>query len=127
MDMNFCLKNLMCLSPKKDPGLHTGFAYFPEDEPYQKHILKYATQKDVCSALVYSVQVLILLKISTCSGFKTLANAETQFLAGLRSTGIGMCLCTRHEIIRPGGMRDLQKGEWYVPLDLNQYVIADSR
>ena len=34
-------------SLKKDPGLHTGFAYFPEDTPYQKHILKYATQKDV--------------------------------------------------------------------------------
>ncbi|EDQ98095.1 uncharacterized protein LACBIDRAFT_336275 [Laccaria bicolor S238N-H82] len=88
-------------SLKKDPGLHTGFAYFPEDAPYQKHILKYATQKD----------------ISTCSGFKTLANAETQFSAGLRSTGVGMCLCARHEIIRPGGVGDLQKGERYCNMD----------
>ena len=126
MDANFRLKNLMRSSLKKDPGLHTGFAYFPEDAPYQKHILKYATQKDVCSALVYFVRVLILLKISTCSGFKTLANAETQFSAGLRSTGVGMCLCARHEIIHPGGVGDLQKGERYVPLDLNQYGVADS-
>ena len=34
-------------SIKKDPGLHTGMAYFTEDEPYRKHVLKYATQKDV--------------------------------------------------------------------------------
>lgn len=47
LDANFRLKNLMCSSLKKDPRLHTGFAYFPEDAPYQKHILKYATQKDV--------------------------------------------------------------------------------
>ncbi|KIJ95660.1 hypothetical protein K443DRAFT_108434, partial [Laccaria amethystina LaAM-08-1] len=101
MDANFRLKNLMRSSLKKDPGLHTGLAYFPEDAPYQKHILKYATQKD----------------ISTCSGFKTLVNAETQFSAGLRSTGVGMCLCARHEIIRPGGVGDLQKGERYCNMD----------
>ena len=47
MDANFRLKNLMRSNLKKDPGLHTGFAYFPEDAPYSKHILKYATQKDV--------------------------------------------------------------------------------
>jgi len=51
------------------------------------------------------------MKISTCSGFKTLANAETQFLAGLHSTGVGMCICTRHEIVRAGRVGDLQKGE----------------
>ena len=48
MDANFRLKNLMRLSISKDPGLHTGFAFFPEDSPYRKHILKYASQKDVC-------------------------------------------------------------------------------
>ena len=47
LDANFRLKNLMRSSLKRDPGLHTGFAYFPEDAAYQKHILKYATQKDV--------------------------------------------------------------------------------
>ena len=47
LDANFRLKNLMRSSLKRDPGLHTGFTYFPEDAAYQKHILKYATQKDV--------------------------------------------------------------------------------
>ena len=114
MDANFRLKNLMRSSLKKDPGLHTGFAYFPEDAPYQKHILKYVKQKDVSanySGLICTNQS---TKISTCSGFKTLANAETQFSAGLRSTGVGMCVCARHEIVRAGGVGDLQKGERHI-------------
>ena len=113
MDANFRLKNLMRSSLKRDPGLHTGFAYFPEDAPYQKHILKYATQKDVSSErfLDNLTGTNLKMKISMCSGFKTLANAETQFSAGLRSMGIGMCICTRHKIVRAGGVGDLQKGE----------------
>ena len=115
MNANFRLKNLMRSSLKRDPGLHTGFAYFPEDVPYQKHILKYATQKDVSLAHYPRFYFrLTILKISTCSGFKTLANAETQFSTGLRSTGVGMCVCARHEIVRAGGVGDLQKGERYV-------------
>ena len=47
MDANFRLKNLIRSSPAKDPGLHTGFAYFAPDEPYRQHVLKYASQKDV--------------------------------------------------------------------------------
>ena len=45
-------------SIKKDPGLHTGLAYFTDDEPYRKHVLKYATQKDVSfflTILLYSL------------------------------------------------------------------------
>ena len=57
MDANFQLKNLMRSSLKRDPGLHTGFAYFPEDAPYQKHILKYATQKDVSGELLLQVWI----------------------------------------------------------------------
>ena len=47
MDANFRLKNLMRSSNAKDPGLHTGMAYFPTDQPYREHVLKYASQKDV--------------------------------------------------------------------------------
>ncbi|KAF8834542.1 hypothetical protein BDN67DRAFT_992646 [Paxillus ammoniavirescens] len=64
-----------------DLGLHTGLAYFVPNQPYQEHILKYASQND----------------ISTCSGFKSLAHAETKFSTGLRLTGVGLCLCARHE------------------------------
>lgn len=54
------------------------------------------------------------MQISTCSGFQTLAHAETKNTAGLRCTGIAMCICSRHEFVRPNGVGDLQKGERYV-------------
>jgi len=50
MDANFQLKNLMQSSIAKDPGLHTGMAYFPDDKLYREQVLKYATQKDVSSS-----------------------------------------------------------------------------
>lgn len=56
------------------------------------------------------------LQISNCSGFKTLAHAETKFSTGMRSTGVGMVLCARHEVVQAGGVGDLQKGERYVIL-----------
>lgn len=30
---------------------------------------------------------------------------------GLRSSGVGACVCARHEIVRAQGIGDLQKGE----------------
>lgn len=69
------------------------------------------------------------LQISNCSGFKTLAHAETKFSMGMRSTGVGMALCARHEVVRAGGVGDLQKGERYGILShinyRNLHVTAD--
>ncbi|KAG1843289.1 hypothetical protein DFJ58DRAFT_844398 [Suillus subalutaceus] len=75
MDANFHLKNRNQSSTTSaaDPGLHTGLAYFIPDKPYTEHILKNASQAD----------------ISTCSGFKTLAHAESKYSNGLRATGVG--------------------------------------
>ncbi|KAK0500832.1 hypothetical protein EDD18DRAFT_1101822 [Armillaria luteobubalina] len=35
----------------------------------------------------------------------------------LRATGVGMCICVRHEIVHPLGIGDLQKGERYCNMD----------
>ncbi|KAF8838888.1 hypothetical protein BDN67DRAFT_982178 [Paxillus ammoniavirescens] len=95
LDANFHLKNQNHLSEAADPGLHTRLAYFIPSKPYRDHILKYTMQED----------------ISTCSGFKSLAHAETKFSTGLRATGVGLCLCVWHELVCPHGVGDLQKGE----------------
>ncbi|SJL18898.1 uncharacterized protein ARMOST_22500 [Armillaria ostoyae] len=87
-----------------DPGLHTGLAYFVTYAPYAKHLAKYVTQKD----------------ISTCSGFKTLEQAETKGETGLRATSVAMCVCARHEMVCATGAGDLQKGERYANMD---YII----
>lgn len=113
VDANFKAKNLLRSSEAKDPGLHTGLAYFVENEEYREHILKSATQKDVrVDTVSFRIMFLmIILQISTCSGFQSMAHAETRKTTGLRCTGIAMCICARHEFIRPNGVGDLQKGE----------------
>ncbi|SJL16396.1 uncharacterized protein ARMOST_19920 [Armillaria ostoyae] len=104
MDANFRLKNLYRSTVAADPGLHTGLAYFVTYAPYAKHLAKYVTQKD----------------ISTCSGFKTLEQAETKGETGLWATGVAMCVCARHEMVCATGVGDLQKGEHYANMD---YII----
>ncbi|PBK72081.1 hypothetical protein ARMSODRAFT_1016067 [Armillaria solidipes] len=75
LDANFRLKNLYRSNWLKDPGLHMGLAYFLEPVKYLEHVTHFASQKD----------------ISTCSGFQTLAHAESRNVTGLRATGVGMC------------------------------------
>ncbi|KAK0499318.1 hypothetical protein EDD18DRAFT_1307916 [Armillaria luteobubalina] len=101
LDANFHLKNLYHSSWDRDPGLHTGLAYFVEPTKYLQHVSSYMTQKD----------------ISNCSGFQTLSHAESKSAVGLRATGVGMCICARHEIVHPLGISDLQKGERYCNMD----------
>lgn len=51
VDANFRAKNLIRSSEAKDPGLHTGLAYFVENEGYKAHVMKSATQTDVSPVL----------------------------------------------------------------------------
>ncbi|SJL16808.1 uncharacterized protein ARMOST_20337 [Armillaria ostoyae] len=62
---------------------------------------KYASQKD----------------ISSCSGFQTLAHAESKCNKGLQAMGIGICVCARHEMVLPLVAEDLQVGERYCNMD----------
>lgn len=41
-------------------------------------------------------------------------NMLTKNSKGLRATGMGAVSCARHELFRPLGLGDLQKGERYV-------------
>lgn len=115
LDANFRLSN-MKRNATDDKGLHTGLAYFVEDAPYLEHIAKYPRQQDVSTNLwiCYSESNL-RSKLSSCSGFKAMSTAETKDATGLRATGVGMCACVQHEMIRPRGVVDLQLGERYVP------------
>ncbi|KAI0038767.1 hypothetical protein FA95DRAFT_1476165, partial [Auriscalpium vulgare] len=101
IDANFRLKNRMRSSNAVDPGLGTGFSYFVEQDGYNEHVAKFATQEE----------------ISTCSGFASIANANTKNTKGLRSTGVGAISCAKHEFWLPNGMGDLQRGERYCNMD----------
>ncbi|KAF7322694.1 hypothetical protein HMN09_00048200 [Mycena chlorophos] len=107
IDACFRLKRQIVSSHAKDPGLGTGWSYFVEWEPYRQHLLTITDQKEM----------------STCSGLAALDHANTRFSRGYSVTGVGMCVCARHEMVFPNGVGDLQKGERYGNMD---YIFASA-
>ncbi|PPQ81349.1 hypothetical protein CVT26_014500 [Gymnopilus dilepis] len=105
MDANFRLKNQLVSSYSQDPGYGIGWAYMVPREPYEKFITSRTNDQD----------------ISTCVGFQALAQANTRFSRGLRTTGVGGAFCSRSEMILPLGIGNLQKGERYANMD---YIFA---
>ncbi|KAJ7801671.1 hypothetical protein B0H14DRAFT_3489329 [Mycena olivaceomarginata] len=55
--------------------------------------------------------------ISTCIAFAALLQKDTRLTTGLRVSGVGGCVCARHECMLPNGLGDLQKGERYANMD----------
>ncbi|PPQ77567.1 hypothetical protein CVT26_006159 [Gymnopilus dilepis] len=101
MDANFRLKNQLVSSYSQDPGLGIGWAYMVPREPYEQFIKTRTNDQD----------------ISTCVGFQALAQANTRFSQGLRTTGVGGVFCGRSEMVLPLGLGNLQKGERYANMD----------
>ncbi|KAI0038982.1 hypothetical protein FA95DRAFT_1585382 [Auriscalpium vulgare] len=101
VDANFRLKNRLRSSKTLDPGLNTGKAYFVGDAEYEDHLAKYIDQDEM----------------SGCSRFAALAAANLKSTKGLRVTGVGGAFCARHDMWRPVGLGDLQKGERYCNMD----------
>ncbi|KAJ7121221.1 hypothetical protein C8R46DRAFT_929163 [Mycena filopes] len=103
MDANFKMKNRIRAHEHDDPSLGPGWGAFVEPQAYKKHLRKYVAEKDV--------------SISTCIAFAALTQKDTRNTAGLRVSGVGGCVCARHECMRPNGLGDLQKGERYANMD----------
>ncbi|KAJ7717168.1 hypothetical protein DFH07DRAFT_973682 [Mycena maculata] len=101
LDANFKLKNRMRANEHPDPPLGPGWGYFVDPEKYRKHLKSYVPEKDV----------------STCIAFAALLQKDTRGTAGLRTSGVGSCVCARHECVLPNGIGDLQKGERFVNMD----------
>ncbi|KAJ7584013.1 hypothetical protein C8J56DRAFT_1005179 [Mycena floridula] len=95
MDACFRLKRKIVLSDGKDPGLATGFAYFVEDPPYREY----------CQTLGEQTEM------NSCTGLSAVDHANTRFSRGYAITGVGLGLCTRHELVAKNGVGDIQKGE----------------
>ncbi|KAK7052719.1 hypothetical protein R3P38DRAFT_2502888 [Favolaschia claudopus] len=101
LDACFRLKRRMISSEIKDPGLGTGWAYVTENAPYRHYLLTVTDQKEM----------------STCSGLAALDYANTKYLRGYSTTGVGMGVCARHEFVQRNGVGDLQKGERFANMD----------
>ncbi|KAF7345876.1 CxC2 domain-containing protein [Mycena venus] len=108
LDACFRMKRGMVSSELKDPGLGTGMSYMLKNMPYCEYLLTVTDQKEM----------------STCSGLAALDYANTKFSHGYSTTGVGMCVCARHEFIQPNGVGDLQKGERFANMD---YIFGSVR
>lgn len=62
LDANFRLKNRMKSNEVVDPGLHTGRAYFVEQEPYMEHLRQYSTQVEVSTTTLYLFSTLMVCR-----------------------------------------------------------------
>ncbi|KAJ7429396.1 hypothetical protein B0H11DRAFT_1768213 [Mycena galericulata] len=100
-DANYRLSERNVSSEARDPTLAQGKAYFVNRLPYMEHIKNYVTQED----------------INTCSGFQAMFLANLKRINGLRTSGVGGVTCTRHNMWRPNGLGDLQKGERFCNMD----------
>ncbi|THU98424.1 hypothetical protein K435DRAFT_818886 [Dendrothele bispora CBS 962.96] len=105
MDACFRLKRRMVSSEARDPALGSGWSYMVEDKPFRAYLLSVTDQDEM----------------STCSGLAALEQANTKNSRGYSSTGVGVGVCARHEIVQANGAVDLQKGERYANMD---YVFA---
>ncbi|KAJ6518333.1 hypothetical protein C8R47DRAFT_1205389 [Mycena vitilis] len=101
MDANFRLKNRIRANEHEDLPLGSGWGYLVEEGPYKEHLKGYVAEKDV----------------STCIAFAALMQKDTRLTTGLRCSGVGGVVCARHELVRPQGIGDLQKGERYSNMD----------
>ncbi|KAK6984039.1 CxC2 domain-containing protein [Favolaschia claudopus] len=107
VDANFRMRNRLRANAHYDPPLGSGWGYMQEFKAYKQHLLNATPEKD----------------ISTCVAFAALAQKETRLATGLRASGLGGVVCARHELIRPQGLGDLQKGERYSNMD---YIVLAS-
>ncbi|KAJ7123325.1 hypothetical protein C8R46DRAFT_1238052 [Mycena filopes] len=101
LDTNFKLKNRIRANERHDPSLGPGWGAFVEPTAYKEHLRNYVGETD----------------ISTCIAFAALLQKDTCLTTGLRTSGVGGCVCARHECVRPNGLGDLQKGERYANMD----------
>ncbi|KAL1742737.1 hypothetical protein HDZ31DRAFT_83918 [Schizophyllum fasciatum] len=106
-DANFRLQNTTVSNVVRDPPLGDGWAYFVSRQPYMDYIKQNVDEAD----------------ISTCSGFAALFLANLKRVLGLRATGVAAVTCSRHNVFRPNGFADLQKGERFSNMT---YVLASA-
>lgn len=115
-DANFRLKGRFRKSDVVDVSLTNGRAYFVEEAAYKSYLEGSGDGDGEVRVLVLIPRFIsdLVVQISNCVQFHAINGANTRGARNLASTGVvGVC-CGRHEIVRPNGLGDLQKGERYV-------------
>ncbi|KAJ6467617.1 hypothetical protein C8R47DRAFT_1078525, partial [Mycena vitilis] len=101
IDANFRMKRKHVSSEADDPSLGNGVAFFSDVNEYMAHVHKHwdiAQEKSTCVA-------------------HDAVNEPDRDAYGTASSGIGTVDCARHNMKRPNGVGNLQKGERYINMD----------
>ncbi|KAJ7761424.1 hypothetical protein B0H16DRAFT_1312223 [Mycena metata] len=101
IDANFRMKRKQVSSEESDPGLNNGAMFFSEVKEYMVHVKEHWDTEQEKSRCVSHDAV----------------NQPDKEARGTASSGIGTVDCARHNMKRPNGVGDLQKGERYINMD----------
>ncbi|KAJ7092911.1 hypothetical protein B0H15DRAFT_777021 [Mycena belliarum] len=101
IDANFRMKRKQVSSEEADPGLNHGAAFYSEVRAYMDHVGKHWDMEQ---------------EKSTCVSHDAVDLPDRE-ARGTASSGIGTVDCARHNMKRPNGVGDLQKGERYINMD----------
>ncbi|KAF9555789.1 hypothetical protein CPC08DRAFT_779954 [Agrocybe pediades] len=103
MDANFRLKRMNVSNDERDPGLNHGYSYMVERKKFKEYLKVYDTK--------------IVDEKSNCNNHDAIKSASARGGHGTAVSGAGAVVCARHDMKRPLGVGDLQKGERYVNMD----------
>ncbi|KAJ7448481.1 hypothetical protein FB451DRAFT_1567204 [Mycena latifolia] len=101
IDANFRMKRKQVSSEEADPGLNNGAAFFSEVKAYMEHVSEHWEMEQ---------------EKSRCVSHDAVDQPDRE-ARGTASSGIGTVDCARHNMKRPNGVADLQKGERYINMD----------
>ncbi|KAF6741643.1 hypothetical protein DFP72DRAFT_861712 [Ephemerocybe angulata] len=97
----------------RDPSLNKGSTYLVDATKYKQHLVTFDPR--------------IADEKSTCVNHDAVKAASIRGGKGNAASGTATCQCSRHDMTRPGGVGDLQKGERLVGRDYGSklYVNID--
>lgn len=102
IDANFRLRRKNVSSDDVDPSLNAGRAYVVEEAAFREHLTAFDQLED---------------EKSTCNNHDAIKSASIRGGKDTAASGMGSAQCGRHDMKRPCGVGDLQKGEQCVPSD----------
>jgi hypothetical protein len=121
-DANFKMKGCDRSSREKDPTLGPGWVYMVASNKYLNFLVNHINEDEVRKIFPVRCNTeFTILQISHCVSFAALWSANNKYAKGLRASGIGSVSCSRHEVFRPLGTGDLQRGEWCVFFILSKF------
>jgi Kyakuja-Dileera-Zisupton transposase len=97
VDANFRLRRKDVSSDARDPGLNQGHAFIVGEAAFKSHLSNYGET--------------IVEDKSTCNNHDAIKSASIWGGKGTAASGVGIAQCSRHDMRRPEGAGDLQKGE----------------